>query len=109
VIASFENRGSAKVTPSAACCQVTEACLLQQLRRSAAPAAQLDAQIHSEDEAHKWLADGAAPASDITIRYAGELKRPAVVRRADGTEENWQYLYDCWRNTGNPFGSATAH
>jgi len=26
------------------------------------------------------------------------------VRRGDGAEEHWQYLYDCWRNVDKSSG-----
>jgi len=103
VIARLENVKPGNAKPSGACCAATEECLLQQLRQSAAAsAAPADAQIHSEEEARKWLADGAAAPANFTIRYSDGLKRSAIVRRSDGSEETWQYLYDCWRRTDKP-------
>lgn len=108
LIARLENvkPGNAKVP--GACCAATEECLLQQLRQEAASSAALaDTQIHSEEEARKWLAEGSAPAA-FNIRYSDDLKRSAIVRRSDGSQETWQYLYDCWRRTDKP-SDTSAH
>ena len=99
--------GNAKAP--AACCAATEECLLQQVRQNTAAVVAADTQIHSEEEAVKWLADGVT-AEKFTVRYTDDLKRSAVVRRGDGAEEKWQYLYDCWRRTDTPSAaSAIAH
>lgn len=100
VIASLENRSPRKATGATVCCEATEECLLQHLKQDSASTAQADAEIHSEYEAHKWLAGGTAVGSDFNITYTDDLKRSAIVRRSEGSEENWQYLYDCWRRTG---------
>jgi hypothetical protein len=104
------NEPARKGMGSAACCEATEECLLQQVRRSATAAAAVSpgVQIHSEDEARNWLAQGGAAASSYTIRYTDGLKRSAIVQN-NGTEEHWQYLYDCWRNTDKPSDNAAAH
>lgn len=99
---------------SPVCCEATEACLLQQLKNSAAAAASAQNQpqqtaIHSEEEARRWLQDVEPAGGGFKIRYVDELKRSAIVGRSDGTQENWQYLYDCWRNTGQPSSAAAAH
>jgi hypothetical protein len=101
VIASLENRSPRKAPGATVCCEATEECLLQHLKENSASAAIADVEIHSEDEARKWLVGGAEPA-DFNIRYRDDLKRSAIVRRSDGSEENWQYLYDCWRRTDKP-------
>jgi hypothetical protein len=98
VIGRLENARPGTAKTSVACCAATEECLLQQVRQSTAAVVAADTQIRSEEEAIKWLADGAA-AAKFTIRYTDELKRAAVVRGGDGAEEKWQYLYDCWRRT----------
>ena len=94
---------------SGACCEATEECLLQQVRHSAASGALADVEIHSEEEAHKWLNTNATPAGEFKIRYADELKRSAIVHRSDGTEEHWQYLYDCWRRADQPSPATALH
>jgi ribosomal protein S16 len=108
-IGGLGSRSPSGGVSSGMCCEATEACLLQQVRRSAASAALADVEIHSEEEARKWLNSGAAPAGEVKIRYADELKRSAIVRRGGGTEEHWQYLYDCWRRTDQPKGATLAH
>ena len=84
--------------PKNVCCS---SCARERQRLAASP----DTQIHSEEEARKWLAEGSAPAT-FNIRYSDDLKRSAIVRRADGSEQTWQYLYDCWRRTDKPADTA---
>lgn len=96
-IANLASRTSVPASSSRACCDATEECLLEQLKRGGG-AAPVDAQIRSEEDAHKWLAEGGPPETAVQIRYTDELKRSAIVRHNNG-EEHWQYLYDCWRNT----------
>ncbi len=48
------------------------------------------------------MAANAAAAGNYTIDYQDALKRLAVIRRQNGTEERWEYLYDCWRNIARP-------
>ncbi len=83
--------------PRVACCQPTQACLTEWLARPSASAA-----IHSDVEAKAWIAGNAAAAGNYTIDYQDALKRLAVIRRQNGTEERWEYLYDCWRNIARP-------
>jgi hypothetical protein len=83
--------------PRVACCQPTQACLTEWLGRPSASAA-----IHSDVEAKAWIAGNAAAAGNYTIDYQDALKRLAVIRRQNGTEERWEYLYDCWRNIARP-------
>ena len=83
--------------PRIACCQPTQACLTEWLARPDASAA-----IHSDEEAKAWMAGNAAAAGNYTIDYQDALKRLAVIRRQNGTEERWEYLYDCWRNITRP-------
>jgi len=78
------------------CCEATEICLLQQVRQSAASKELASVEIHSEGDARKWL-NGAPSPAEFKVRYSDELKRSATVRLPDGTEQHWQYLYDCWR------------
>jgi hypothetical protein len=80
----------------AACCAPTRACLVEWLARPG-PAAP----IRSEDEARAWLA-GNLTGGGYTVQYRDALERLAVVRREDGSEEQWEYLYDCWRNLTHP-------
>jgi hypothetical protein len=98
-IGSLSNRSPSREKSPESCCEATEECLLEQVRHNAAAAALVTVEIHSEDEARKWLDGGAPPVAEFKIHYADELKRSATVRRPDGTEEHWQYLYDCWRRT----------
>jgi hypothetical protein len=107
-IDALENRSVNTKGGSAACCEATEECLLQQLRHGSPPAGMPAAEIHSEAEAREWLNDGATTAGNFSIRYSDELKRSAVVRRSGGAEEHWQYLYDCWHKT-NDTASAASH
>jgi len=86
--------------PGAACCQPTRACLAEWLARPG-PAAE----IRSEDEARAWLAGNPA-GGGYTVQYRDALERLAVVRREDGSEEQWEYLYDCWRNLAQPRGTS---
>ncbi len=120
-------RGSAGANGnSAVCCGPTEDCLRQQLSASAAsspavatstanpsggggardalgPSASAPAseslEIHSGDEARAWLARKSAPPEAFAIRFTDDPKRSAIVTSKSGTEQHWQYLYDCWRNT----------
>ena len=82
LIARLENvkPGNAKVP--GACCAATEECLLQQLRQEAASSAALaDTQIHSEEEARKWLAGGSAPASSNSLLGRSETLRDCSPQR----------------------------
>lgn len=101
-IGSLEQIASRSAKAVASCCEATEECLLQHVRNTPAlNGAASDAaggEIHSEEEARKWLRRGAEPVGEMKIEYADVLKRDANVRRADGAVEHWQYLYDCWRN-----------
>lgn len=83
--------------PGAACCSATRACLAEWLTRPS----ESSAAIRSEDEARAWLA-GTAGGGGYTLDYRDALERLAVVHREDGTEERWEYLYDCWRNLERP-------
>lgn len=113
-IGALENRSVNSNGGPAACCQATVECLLRQVRR--APTAAISAassagsrplpEIHSEAEARQWLSDGAVESSNFTIRYSDELKRSAIVRLPDGTEEHWQYLYDCWHRVDDRAAAA---
>ncbi|MFZ0911433.1 MAG: hypothetical protein WA766_08490 [Candidatus Acidiferrales bacterium] len=98
------NRGSA----AKLCCEATEECLLQHLRHREAANAATDIEIHSEEDARKWL-DGATSAAEIKIRYVDELKRSAVVRLDGRAPEHWQYLYDCWRDMDTKSENLPAH
>ena len=106
-IERLEKRPPARGAPGAFCCEATEECLMQQLRHGVAAAAVTQSEIHSEEEARKWLADGATRAPNFAIRYSDELKRSAFVLLPDGSEEHWQYLYDCWRDTTAAPSSST--
>lgn len=108
-IGALANRSGRKTPTAGACCDATEACLLSQVKNNAASVASTEAQIHSEDDARKWLNDGASSPEKFEVRYTDELKRSAIVRRSGGADEHWQYLYDCWRNTDKPSPGTTAH
>jgi hypothetical protein len=96
-LSRLESRNRPQPRPAKSCCQPTEVCLAERLMRTAVPQVII---IHSEEEAGEWLRGKAAPDSDFSIRYTDALKRVAVVQRNNGAEEQWEYLYDCWRNTG---------
>jgi hypothetical protein len=108
-IKSLESRGQHPSAPAKTCCGPTEDCLRQQLSRSAADGGATDVAIHSEEEARAWLRGKFASPDDFAIRYTDDLKRTAVVSRKNGTDEHWQYLYDCWRNTDEPLKTEAAH
>lgn len=96
MIRSLESRSRSHPAGNHACCQATEACLVEQLNAAATP---VEGEIHTEAEARAWLNQKPGAAADYQIRYADELKRSARVRRKGGEEEHWEYLYDCWRRT----------
>jgi hypothetical protein len=108
-IASLSSRTTNRGASSKACCEATEECLLQQVRSVAADATSSAVEIHSEEEARQWLNKGATPAGKFKVSYADELKRSATVHRNDGTEEHWQYLYDCWRRADESKGANLEH
>jgi hypothetical protein len=91
---SDERSGGA---PGAACCAPTRACLAEWLARGS----ESSAAIRSEDEVRAWLA-ATAGGGGYSVDYRDALERLAVVRRPDGSEERWEYLYDCWRSTERP-------
>lgn len=101
-IGNLEQIAGSNTKAVESCCEATEECLLQHVRNSPAGSGGIggaaDEEIRSEEEARDWLRRGAEPVGEIKVEYADELKRTAMVRRADGTVEHWQYLYDCWRN-----------
>ena len=95
VIDRLQSASRSNTAPKIACCQPTQACLTEWLARPDPTVA-----IHSEDEAQAWLAGNAASSNGYTIDYRDPLKRLAIVHHRDGSEERWEYLYDCWRNIG---------
>ncbi|HYL46824.1 MAG TPA: hypothetical protein VEU52_07340 [Candidatus Limnocylindrales bacterium] len=96
VIHSLETRGKSHAPGGHACCQATESCLVEQLNAATAPA---ETEIHNEAEARAWLNQKTSAAAGYEIHYADDVKRTATVHRKGGTEERWEYLYDCWRRT----------
>ena len=102
LIERLETPSPSSARPGIACCQPTQACLAEWLARPGAFAS-----IHSEDEARAWLAGNAAAGRGYTIDYRDPLRRLTVIRRQDGTEERWEYLYDCWRNIARAPGGST--
>ncbi len=109
IIGSLGGRSMNRGTTSQSCCEATEACLVKQLREGDSSAEMNDVAIRSEEDARKWLSGGAAAGDKFKIHFTDELKRSAIVRRGDGAQENWQYLYDCWRNTDKPRSDVTTH
>ena len=107
-IARLSRRPAGRGAAAKACCDATEECLLQQLRSTAAAVDSGSVEILSEQDARKWLNDGVG-AGKPKIRYDDELKRSAVVRRRDGTEEHWQYLYDCWHRADERDSATSTH
>jgi len=96
-IVYLKSRVQSKSRAARACCEPTEACLLEHVKSAPGePEA-----IHTETEARKWLR-GERPSSEVTIDYMDPLKRAATVHRKAGPDERWEYLYDCWRNTSAP-------
>ncbi len=108
-IGSLGSRSANLGAASKSCCEATEECLLQQVRHSDSSAGFAAVEIHSEDEARKWLNGGAVAPVELKVHYTDELKRSAVVRRDDGREEHWQYLYDCWQNLDKSSGGKLTH
>jgi len=115
---ALENRSGNPKAVLPACCEATEECLLEQVRHAPATSTNPGAagsstapttasEIRSEAEARKWLNDGATAEGNFTIRFSDELKRSAIVGRSDGTEERWQYLYDCWHRVDDRASAAT--
>ena len=92
-ITNLQNLSRSPSSAAKACCNPTEACLLEQANRPSREAVA----IHSEQEAREWL--NQARTGGVTIHYKDELKRAATIRRKNGAEEHWEYLYDCWHNT----------
>jgi hypothetical protein len=106
-IGSLVSRSASRGSAVKLCCEATEECLLQHVRHSDKTNGVVAPEIHSEQDARKWLDGGATPVDEFKIRYEDELKRSAVVRRGDRTEEHWEYLYDCWQRTDkNPDGQS---
>ncbi|MGA8223107.1 MAG: hypothetical protein WB780_15770 [Candidatus Acidiferrales bacterium] len=93
-ITQLENRSRSSSSGAKGCCEPTEACLLEQVQRSASD----PVTIHSEEEAREWRS-GTESTRGITIHFADDSKRAATVRTKNGPEHHWEYLYDCWRNT----------
>jgi hypothetical protein len=98
LVARLDNR-SRNPSPSAKpCCDATELCLLEHVKRDQPSASPVE--IHSDEEAKAWLnSSQATTASDVNVTYADELKRIAIVRLRTGDEQHWQFLYDCWHRT----------
>ena len=108
IIGRLSSQSPNRTASPAPCCEATEECLLQHVRQSTASAPPANVEIHSETEARDWLNGGEIPSDKFTVRYLDELKRSAAVRRGDGKEEHWQYLYDCWRRD-QPSNASTSH
>ena len=95
-IRSLETRGKSHAPGGHACCQATEACLVEQLSVATAPA---ETEIQNEAEVRAWLNQKTGTAAGYDIHYTDDLERCAKVRRKGGGEEHRKYLYDCWRRT----------
>lgn len=115
-IDNLRRRTPGKAAAAAVCCEATVGCLLEQVRNTAALAAANGASassqassIRTEEEARKWLQGGEPAADEFKVHYDDELNRSAIVRRSDGTETRWQYLYDCWRKTNPAVSASPAH
>jgi hypothetical protein len=109
LIGSLSTRSPNRAAASKLCCEATEVCLLQHVRHNEMANGVAVAEIHSEQDALKWLDGGPTPAEEFKIHYADELKRSALLGRSDGTEEHWEYLYDCWQRTDKAPDSLSAH
>jgi hypothetical protein len=96
LIHSLSVRGRSHPAGGHPCRQATETCLVDQLNAAAAP---VEAEIHTEAEVRAWLREKPGSPVNFGIGYEGDLKRSAIVRRKGGAEEQWEYLYDCWRQT----------
>jgi hypothetical protein len=109
LVENLSNEHAKRETKTKACCEATEACLIEQVKQNAPPATLVKYEIHSEEDARRWLNIGASHEPEIKVRYADDLKRAAIVRRPDGSEERWEYLYDCWREADAPAQDGPAH
>jgi hypothetical protein len=98
----LQSRAHSKSAAARACCEPTEACLLEHVK--SAPGE--PETIHTEAGARQWLR-GERPSSEVTVDYTDPLKRAATVHKKTGAEEHWEYLYDCWRNTSAPAEKAS--
>ena len=105
----LKNRSARQATSVEACCEATEACLRQQVKRNAASGPVAEAPFRSEEQARRWLGGGTVAGDDSQIRYVDELRHSAIIRRSDGREQNWKYLSDCWQNTDKPRRGETTH
>ena len=98
LVARLDDRGRKPSPAAKPCCENSELCLLEHVKRDQPSASPVE--IHSDEEAKAWLnrSTSAAP-SDVKVTYADELKRTATVRVKGGDDQHWQFLYDCWHRT----------
>jgi len=82
----------------ASCCEPTQQCLRTLLENDSPQ----DVKIASEEAARAWLKGTLVPKTSYEIAFFGPLQRTATVRRSEGLDEHWEYLYDCWRRTDTP-------
>jgi len=93
IIVSLDERGP-RMAVDAACCRPTRECLLAWVERSSARAF---SSIRSEEEARAWLEDSPRPIGEPSITFLDGLSRVAEVSRQQGSAEQWEHLYGCWR------------
>ncbi len=94
IITTLEHR-QAMPENSATCCEPTQACLRSLLEKDSPQ----DIKIESEQSARAWLKGTPVPKAPYNIAFSGPLERTARVHRANGPDQHWEYLYDCWRRT----------
>jgi hypothetical protein len=81
------------------CCEATEACLRTILGEGVDEGDSEEERITSEAKARLWLSGELAPKSKFKIEFSGPLQRAAIVHERHGSDQHWEYIYDCWRRT----------
>lgn len=79
------------------CCEATEACLRTILGEGAGD--NEDEKITSEAKARLWLSGELTSKAAFKIEFSGPLQRTATVHESHGSDQHWEYIYDCWRRT----------
>jgi hypothetical protein len=90
-------RNAAKGQP---CCEATESCLRTILGEGAGEGE--EEKITSEANARRWLSGELAPKAAFKIEFSGPLQRKATVHERHGSDQHWEYIFDCWRRTDAP-------
>jgi hypothetical protein len=93
-IERLENRKNIAAN-GATCCEPTESCLRSTLGEAPVD----DEKITSEAKARRWLSGELSAQSAFKIDFYGPLQRTAAVHARHGSDQQWEYIYDCWRRT----------